>query len=76
MGYIGLQFSTGPAEHLFLPGLSRRVHYDKQKRQAEVFYEKRFPLNFNKVTGKRLCHSLSLNKVVGLRPAILFKKRL
>ena len=32
--------------------------------------------NFAKFTGKHLCHSLFLNKVVGLRPATLLKKRL
>ena len=30
--------------------------------------------NFAKFTGKYLCQSLFLNKVAGLRPAILFKK--
>ena len=32
--------------------------------------------NFAKFTGKRLCQSLSFNKVAGLGPATLFKKRL
>ena len=32
--------------------------------------------NFAKFTGKHLCQSLFLNKVAGLRPAILLKKRL
>ena len=32
--------------------------------------------NFTKVTGKRLCQSLFFNKVAGLRPATLLKKRL
>ena len=32
--------------------------------------------NFAKFTGKHLCHSLFLNKVVGLRPATLLKRRL
>ena len=31
---------------------------------------------FAKFTGKHLCRSLSLNKVAGLNPAALFKKRL
>ena len=31
--------------------------------------------NFSKFTGKYLCHSLFSNKVVGLRPATLIKKR-
>ena len=32
--------------------------------------------NFTKFTGKHLCQSLFLNKVAGLRPATLLKKRL
>ena len=32
--------------------------------------------NFTKFTGKHLCKSLFFNKVAGLRPAILLKKRL
>ena len=34
------------------------------------------PRNFAKFTGKHLCQSLFFNKVAGLRPAILLKKRL
>ena len=32
--------------------------------------------NFTKFTGKHLCQSLFFNKVAGLRPATLFKKKL
>ena len=32
--------------------------------------------NFAKLTGKQLCQSLFFNKVAGLRPATLLKKRL
>ena len=32
--------------------------------------------NFTKFTGKHLCRSLFFNKVAGLRPATLLKKRL
>ena len=32
--------------------------------------------NFAKFTGKLLCQSLFINKVVGLKPATLLKKRL
>ena len=32
--------------------------------------------NFKKFTGKHLCQSLFFNKVAGLRPATLLKKRL
>ena len=34
------------------------------------------PRNFAKFTGKHLCQGLLFNKVVGLRPAALLKKRL
>ena len=37
---------------------------------------KRVLRNFAKFTGKSLCQSLFLNKVAGLRPAILLKKSL
>ena len=35
-----------------------------------------FLKNFTKFKGKHLCQSLLFNKVAGLRPANLFKKRL
>ena len=50
-----------------------------------MFCEKGVPRNFTKITGKQLCQSLffkqlcqglSFNKVAGLRPATLLKKRL
>ena len=47
-----------------------------QKQPPEVFCEKGVLRNFAKFTGKRLCESLFFNKVTGLRPAILLKKRL
>ena len=37
---------------------------------------KGFPRNFAKFTGKHLCQSLFFNKVAGLRPATLLKKRI
>ena len=43
---------------------------------SEVFCEKGVLRNFAKFTGKHLCHSLFFNKVTGLRPATLSKKRL
>ena len=42
----------------------------------EVFCKKGVLRNFAKFTGKYLCQSLFFNKVVGLRPATLLKKRL
>ena len=38
--------------------------------------EKNFLRNFVKFTGKRLCRSLFLNKVTGLRHSTLLKKKL
>ena len=43
---------------------------------SEVFCEKGVLRNFAKFTGKHLCKSLFFNKVAGLRPATLLKKRL
>ena len=42
----------------------------------EVFYKKGVLRNFAKLTGKHLCQSLFFNKVAGLRPATLLKRRL
>ena len=42
----------------------------------EVFCKKAVLRNFAKFTGKHLCQSLLSNKVAGLRPATLLKKRL
>ena len=44
--------------------------------RPEVFCKKDVLRNFAKFTGKHLCQSLFFNKVAGLRPATLFKKRL
>ena len=46
-----------------------------QKQPSEVFCKKDVLRNFTKFTGKYLCHSLFFNKVAGLRPATLFKKK-
>ena len=42
--------------------------------RPEVFCKKGVLRNFAKFTGKHLCQSLFINKVVGLRPATLIKK--
>ena len=44
--------------------------------RPEVFCQKGVLRNFPKFTRKHLCQSLFFNKVVGLRPATLLKKRL
>ena len=41
----------------------------------EVFYKNGVYRNFAKFTGKNLCQSLIFNKVAGIRPATLLKKR-
>ena len=43
--------------------------------RPEVFSKKSVLRNFIKFTGKHQCQSLLFNKVTGLRPATLFKKR-
>ena len=47
-----------------------------QKQPPGVFYKKSVLKNFTKFTGKDLCQSLFFDKVAGLRPATLLKKRL
>ena len=48
---------------------------EPQKQSLEVFYKTGVLKNFAKFAGKQLSES-SFNKVAGLRPAILLKKRL
>ena len=47
-----------------------KAQYNLHKQSSRGAFE-----NFAKLTGKRLCQSLFFNKVVGLRPATLLKKR-
>ena len=49
---------------------------DTQKQPSQVFCEKGILRNFTKLTGKHLCQSLFFNKIAGLSPATLLKKRL
>ena len=41
-----------------------------------MFFKKSVLKHFVKFTGKHLCESLFFNKVAGVRPATLLKKRL
>ena len=50
--------------------------FDTRSSCPEVFCKKSVLRNFAKFTGKHLCHSPFFNKVAGLRPGTLFKKRL
>ena len=43
--------------------------------RPEVFCKKGVLRNFTKFTQKHLCYSLFFNKVAGLKPATLLKKR-
>ena len=43
--------------------------------RPDVFCKKDVLKNFSKFTGKHLCQSLFFNKVAGLRPATLLKKK-
>ena len=47
-----------------------------RRSRPEVLCKKGVLGNFAKFTGKHLCQSLFFNKVAGLRPATLLKKRL
>ena len=49
---------------------------EPQKQPPKVFCKKGSFRNFAKFTGKHLCQSLFFNKVAGLNPAKLLKKRL
>ena len=51
-----------------------RVLYRSSR--PEVLCKKDFLRNFTKFTGKHLCQSLFLNKLAGLSPVTLLKKRL
>ena len=52
------------------------VHPGCRSSRPEVFCKKFVLRNFTKFTGTHLCQSLFFNKVAGLRPATLLKKRL
>ena len=47
-----------------------------RRSRPEVLYKKGALRDFAKFTGKHLCQSLFFNKVSGLRPATLLKKRI
>ena len=57
----------------YIPFHYRSSH---QRCSTKVFYKKGVLENFTKFTEKLLCQSLFFNKVAGLRPATLLKKRL
>ena len=50
--------------------------YQRQKQPPKVFCKKGVLINFAKFIVKHLCQSLFFNKVAGLRPETLLKRRL
>ena len=74
-----LRENTGQRKHVFCHILSSRMCTKLQIYRSSrpvVFCKKGLLKNFAKFTGKHLCQSLFFNKVAGLRPASLLKKRL
>ena len=51
-------------------------NFSFRRNRPEVSVKKGVLRNFAKFTGKHLCHRLFFNKVIGFRPATLFKKSL
>ena len=58
------------------PDFCKPIHVIFRSSHRRFSLKKVVLKNFAKVTGKQLCQSLFFNKVVGFRPATLFKKRL
>ena len=54
----------------------RNSNNQRQKEPPEVFYKKGVLRYLTKFTRKHLCQSLIFNKVAGIRPATVLKKRL
>ena len=52
------------------------LKFENQKQPPDVFCIKGILRNFAKFTGKHMFQSLFFNKVAGLRPVTLLKKRL
>ena len=66
-------FSEWP--NVFVNHQKRACLSGNKSSRPEVFFKKDVLENFAKFTGKYLCLSLFFNKVAGLRPATLLKKR-
>ena len=60
-------------KNITLPGRNNHLY---KRSHPEVFCKKGVLKNFLKFAGKQLCQSLFFNKVAGLRPETLLKKRL
>ena len=70
-----LQSLQDLTSYFIVAGRQQSVFRTLQEQPPEVFYKKRVFKNFTKLTRKHLCQSLFFNKVPGLRPATLLKKR-
>ena len=72
------QSGLNPKEQLQIDGFMMYCIYmiSIQKQPLEVFCKKALLRNSTKFTGKHVWQSLFFNKVAGLRPATLLKKRL
>ena len=79
---IWRKFLVSTFSHLHQVNLGKWVRFlhspyrNCRSSRPEVFGEKGVPRNFAKFTGKHLWQSLFFNKVAGLRPTTLLKKRL
>ena len=74
MAQIDINFGTVSYTASVLNNLD--VTIQSSSSGPEVFCKKGVFRNFIKFTGKHLCQSLFFNKIAGLRPQTLFKKRL
>ena len=63
-------------QNFFLYKKSTKINLLYRSSHQRCSLKKVFLKNFTKFTGKHLCWSLFFNKVSGLRPATLLKKRL
>ena len=62
--------------HRKLARIDEAKHFKKfRSSRPEMFCKKGVLRNFAKFTGRHLCQSLFFNKVAGLKPATLLKKR-
>ena len=63
-------------QNMSISHAKRQIFKEHRNNRSKMFCKKDVLRNFTKFTGKHLCQSLFLNKVAGLRSAILLKKRL
>ena len=76
LSYISHYFTIETNKQCHAAYPFRNVVYNVRSSFPEVFYRKGVLRNFSKLTGKHLFQSLFFNKVAGVRPETLLKKRL